>query len=56
MAGGQVDGLTSKPQIVQAGSLNSLVTGEVFVLDAETSLVMGVSHYILPEQTYLLGP
>lgn len=31
---------TSKPQVVQAGSLNSLVTREVFVLDAEMSLVM----------------
>lgn len=31
MAGGQVGGLTSKPQMVQAGSLNSLVTEKYLI-------------------------
>lgn len=46
----------SPTQVVQADSLDSLVTGEVFVPDAEMSLVIGVSRYSLLGLAQLLGP
>lgn len=61
MAGGQVDGQTSEPQMVQVGSLNScytsfhLLTRVALVLYAKMGLVMGVSCYILPVLAHLLG-